>query len=432
MELHKAKLEPLSFIDNNGNRNFSLMRFFTAAFVILLMLGPLAKAQNRPTCGFTEAIKQHFAKHPEDLETYRTNRRLIDETVADQSGFRAPVVYQIPVVVHVVYAHESVNISEEQILSQIAVLNEDFRKLNSDVGNVPNDFSALAADVEIEFCMARFDPDGEWTNGITRTETTITTFSQNTAIMSTSIGGKDAWDRDEYLNIWVSNLNNQILGFAYPIGTQFEGVVIDYKKFGRGNQFNLDSPYNMGRTATHEVGHYFDLLHLWADNSDCAMDDGVADTPDQEGPNFGCPSHPSVSCSNSGDMFMNFMDYVDDACMVMFSEGQKARMIAAVEGPGSTLIDELAPCDFTSVAELPLSKAISLYPNPNNGQFVLDISPKVEVNELVVYDQLGRVAFSKPVYASKEKLDLRDLTPGLYTIWLNTTDGPALKKLLIQ
>jgi hypothetical protein len=408
------------------------MKLIPFSLIIALTISCIANAQNRPACGFADAMKHHFTEHPEDLGTYRITRSNIDLAVRNETASRAKMVYNIPVVVHVVYSHESVDISEAQIHSQIEVLNEDFRKLNADVANTPAAFAGLTADVEFEFCLARFDPNGIWTNGITRTETTVTQFNQNTAIMSTPSGGKDAWNKDEYLNIWVTNLNSNILGFAYPIGSQFEGVVVDYKKFGRGNQFNLDSPYNKGRTTTHEIGHYFDLLHPWADNTDCAMDDGIADTPEQQGPNFGCPNHPAVSCGNGGDMFMNFMDYVDDACMVMFSEDQKTRMRAAVEGPGSTLIDEVAPCDFTSVSEFELSHTINIFPNPNNGHFALEVSAGIEVMEINVFGAMGQKVFSSTGNGSLKTIDLSQLTPGLYTIWLGTTEGPALKKLLIQ
>lgn len=400
---------------------------------ILILISAISDAQERPTCGSFEALKQHFIDHPEDHAKYLANRTDIDQRVASSNFQKAKVVYQIPVVVHVVYGHESVNISESQIQSQISVLNEDFRMLNSDAGNVPNDFVNLSADVEIEFCLASFDPDGQWTNGITRTSTNVQQFNQNTAVMSTPNGGKDAWDTDTYLNIWVTNLNSQILGFAYPVGTQFQGVVIDYKKFGKGAQYNLDSPYNLGRTATHEVGHYFDLLHLWADNNDCNLDDGVADTPEQLQPNFGCPSHPSVSCSNNGDMFMNFMDYVDDACMVMFSAGQKTRMRAAVEGPGSGLISEQpAPCDFTSIEETNFEQLVTVYPNPSFGKLKIEANPNIKIGAFRIFNSVGELLIQSSNKLAVKEIDLSSCSPGIHTLWLNTDKGPMLKKLVIQ
>jgi hypothetical protein len=144
-------------------------------------------------------------------------------------------------------------------------------------------------------------------------------------------GGVDAWPTDKYLNIWVCNLANNLLGFATLPGTvipALDGVVIGYKFFGRNTP--LGGNYNKGRTATHEIGHWLNLIHIWGDDDNasdpCSGSDQVTDTPNQEGSNFQCPSYPSPSCGNTSDMFMNFMDYTYDQCMNMFTTGQKTRM----------------------------------------------------------------------------------------------------------
>lgn len=245
-------------------------------------------------------------------------------------------VITIPIVVHVVYNTTAQNISVAQIQSQIDILNRDFRKTNTDANSVPSAFSSLAADCEINFCLASVDPNGVATNGITRTSTATTSFSTDDKIKNSAQGGKTAWPASKYLNLWIGNISGGTLGYAqFPGGAAAtDGVVINFTAFGTGG--TAAAPYNKGRTATHEVGHWLNLRHIWGDDGTaCSGSDLVSDTPNQGGPNYGCPSFPSASCSNSGDMHMNYMDYVDDLCMYMFSSGQKTRMQALFVSGGS-------------------------------------------------------------------------------------------------
>src|ERR1035437_1865436 len=241
-------------------------------------------------------------------------------------------IIRIPVVVHVVYNTSDQNISDDQVLSQIEVLNEDYRKQNADKSNTPSEFSSVASDPQIEFFLACFDPNGNTTDGITRTQTTQTkfTFTRNsngtinetgTRIKFTSLGGHDAWPANRYLNIWVCNLDAGLLGYAqFPgIGeANTDGVVIKYNCFGKRG--TLNAIYNKGRTATHEIGHWLNLIHIWGDDDDqngicvtseCSGTDNVTDTPNQGEENYGCPTFPKTDCcttTSPGVMFMNFMD----------------------------------------------------------------------------------------------------------------------------
>lgn len=237
-------------------------------------------------------------------------------------------IVNIPVVVHVLYNTTSQNITDAQIKSQIDVLNEDFRKLNADRTKVPSAFLGLASDIEVTFCLASKSPAGTTTTGIIRKSTTKTSFLSDDAMKYTSQGGSDAWNTSQYLNLWVCNLGDGLLGYAqFPGGpAATDGVVVLYSAFGRTG--TLSAPYNKGRTATHEVGHWLNLRHIWGDAA-CGSD-LVTDTPTQQTSNGGCPAFPHTTCSNgsNGDMFMNYMDYTDDACMYMFSTGQKTRMRA--------------------------------------------------------------------------------------------------------
>jgi Pregnancy-associated plasma protein-A/Secretion system C-terminal sorting domain/Fibronectin type III domain len=264
------------------------------------------------------------------------NIRLQTEQFILNGGAQERTVVTIPVVVHVVYFNSAQNISDAQIATQIAVLNNDFRRLNADAGNTPGVWQGIAADCEVNFCMAQQDPAGNATTGIVRVSTTVNGFSTNDNVKYTSLGGSNIWDRNKYLNLWVCNLSGGLLGYAqFPGGAAAtDGVVCDYAYFGTGTT----APYDLGRTATHEVGHWLNCYHIWGDDgTSCNGTDQVSDTPNQADENYGCPVFPIVSCSNgpNGDMFMNYMDYTDDACMNMFTAGQKARMQALFASGGA-------------------------------------------------------------------------------------------------
>ena len=258
-----------------------------------------------------------------------------DGAIAGRAG-----VTHIPVVVHVVWNTAAQNISDAQIASQIDVLNRDFRRVNPDVASTPAPFLPLTADARVEFALATTDPHGAATSGIERRQTTVASFGADDAVKSQATGGMDAWPADSYLNIWVCQLGGGLLGYAqFPGGpAATDGVVILQSAFGTSG--TAAPPFHLGRTATHEIGHWLNLNHIWGDDgTGCSGTDNVADTPNQGGPNTGQPSFPHVSCSNgpNGDMFMNYMDYVDDPAMFMFTTGQVARMQACLDGPRATI-----------------------------------------------------------------------------------------------
>ncbi|MCB4806969.1 zinc metalloprotease [Tamlana sp. 62-3] len=226
-------------------------------------------------------------------------------------------IINIPVNVIVVYSNADENISNAQISSQIAVLNDDFRKANNDVNEVPTEFEGLAADSEFSFTLAN----------TYRYADSRTSWGTNNAVKS----AYPPVSPETHLNIWVCNIGGGILGYAqFPGGNlATDGVVCSPQFFGTTGY--VQAPFDKGRTMTHEVGHYLNLRHIWGDGR-CKQDDFVSDTPSSDGPNYGCPSYPTVNC-RTNDMTMNYMDYVDDACMYMFSEGQKVRM-RAIFAPG--------------------------------------------------------------------------------------------------
>ncbi len=302
---------------------------------------------------------QRFA----NLEAFTAN------FIANQSGQRLinqNGVIVIPVVVHVLHRGEAVgtgrNISLAQIQSQIDVLNEDFRRLNADAANTPAPFAPVAADYGFEFRLACQDPDRNPTDGIIRRQTNRNNFQfvegpnrlpdENAiGIKMTGTGGSDPWPTNHYLNIWVTDDLLGVYGYAtwpadFAARPQFDGIVVRTTAFGRVG--NVTAPYDLGRVASHEVGHWLNLRHIWGD-AVCG-DDFVDDTPPQSGPTpttstSTCPSFPiATSCAGvnpNGRMFMNYMDVTINQCMNLFTNGQRlrGRAIFAAGGPRAAFID---------------------------------------------------------------------------------------------
>ena len=276
--------------------------------------------------------------------TYAAFRREIE--AFSMLARRAPrtTVARITAVVHVLYRTAAENISDDQVRSQIDVLNADFRARNTDLDQVPVPFAGRVGDALVEFALATRDPDGRQTSGITRTRTRREAFDGDIATLDQEIkveSGATAWASDRYLNLWVCTLGSGLLGYAqFPGGpADRDGVVILNTAFGTTG--TVEPPFDRGRTATHEVGHWLNLLHIWGDDDlGCRGSDSVSDTPNQAGSNGGCPDFPRLSCRNGphGDMFMNYMDYTDDACMFLFTRGQVSRMHAALAGPRASLV----------------------------------------------------------------------------------------------
>jgi hypothetical protein len=276
----------------------------------------------------------------------------ITKIILDRAASKVPVqnqsaIYDIPVIVHIIHNGESVgsgtNLSVNQINSQFDVLNEDFRKTNADFNTaVPSVFQPSGADCEINWCKAMYDPNGNplaepGINRINRNSMGWNAPPYSAGYVDGTIKPNSIWDPSRYCNIWVCNLSGGLLGYATfpassgltclsaPYGTATsDGIVVLYNAFGRVG--NVASPYNRGRTTTHELGHWLGLRHIWGD-ANCG-NDCCNDTPTQQSSYFGCPTFPQVSCSNgpNGAMFCNYMDYTDDACMAMFTNDQKTRM----------------------------------------------------------------------------------------------------------
>lgn len=277
----------------------------------------------RRACGAMAAHMLLLERYPD----FRTNLMRLEKATSRRREARfdlaATPVAVIDTVVHVVHSRAAENVSDAQIESQIAVLNADYRGANADRKKVPAPWAGLASDARVSFRLA----------DVTRTATKVAGFTTDDGVKSAAGGGIAPVDTATRLNLWVCPLSGGLLGYAqFPGGPpETDGVVINTAAFGTTG--TARAPFDLGRTATHEVGHYLNLRHIWGDTPDCSGGDGVADTPNCEGPNYGTPAWPTITCNNgpNGDMFMNFMDYVDDAAMFMFTAQQVLRMRTALE-----------------------------------------------------------------------------------------------------
>jgi hypothetical protein len=311
--------------------------FLALGLSALMVTSALAQSSSVRNCGTMQHLADMEAADPGLAARMQQIEQQTQQILASSGANKTAALVTIPVVFNVVYANSTQNITDAKCIAQLNQLNLDFARLNSDASNTPSVFQGLAANTQIQFCLAQRDPNGNATTGIIHKSTTVTSFTSNDNVKRNANGGDDAWDATKYLNIWSCNLGGGLLGYAqFPGGAaSTDGVVCLYSAIGSLTSPGTATPYHLGRTMTHEVGHWLNLRHIWGDAT-CG-NDLVGDTPTQSTSNFGCPTFPRVTCSNgpNGDMFMNYMDYTDDACMNMFTTGQSTRMTALFAAGGS-------------------------------------------------------------------------------------------------
>ncbi len=389
------------------------------------------------------SIKKEEAlqSNPQLSDQLRLQEEVTQRWIADNKSTAVPrSVETIPVVVHVIWRESQENISDAQIMSQIEVLNNDFRKLNDNFNTGPMAFQSMGADIEIEFCLASFDPMGNPTNGITRSETTIDNIGLTENWYSSSSGGQDAWNVNEYFNIWVCDLGEDgTLGFATPPGAavpiESDGAVIAHQYFGTIGTAANSQPAHLGRTATHEVGHYLNLEHIWGSSQGgCNEDDFVPDTPSQETESSGCPTFPFFDgCTSSGNgiMYNNYMDYVDDICMTMFTEGQKMRMLAALNSSRASLLSSNGCSDITSLNET-IAFAPAIFPNPaQNNLFITMPNDHVPSQFFIIYNSFGEKMLE--FKSSKNiEVDISSFVGGIYFLTTSNPKSTTQKFIVIK
>jgi hypothetical protein len=384
------------------------------------------------------SIRQHMLAAESFLQSFRPE--ILSSGINNSSTASLPII-TVPVVVHIMYKDASQDISDEKVKQQLEVLNKAFRLSSPDTSKIPSYFQEFAADCRIEFVLARVDPSGRATTGILRKSTWVTLYGMDDRIKYSSEGGDDAWDCNKYLNIWVGSLSGGLAGYSSPLGgpKEKDGVAINTGAFGPGG----GAVYTQGKTLVHEIGHWLGLRHIWGDAS-CG-DDGIDDTPQQMGPNRGCPSGIKITCGNSlyGDMYNNYMDQANDDCMLLFTKGQMNRMRStfAVDGPRYALLSSngYSGTPIVEPAITPPSKndglsSLQLYPNPAQKKLVIQFQQSVDCvgHDVTIVNQFGQVVKRLKVEQYTTIIDVNALQPGMYFIKLAGANKNVLEKFIKQ
>jgi hypothetical protein len=378
-----------------------------------------------------------FATEVNRIETF-IRQQISYKVSASPAARLQQMIITIPVVVHILYYQPGENISDQKVFDQIEMLNQCFRRLNADTNNTPSVFKSVAADCEIEFKLAISDPQKRSTTGIIRKYAPVTEWKADDQMKFSAQMGDDAWDSKMYFNIWVCNMKG-VAGYASAPGGDAgkDGIVIGYKVFGKNNV----SGFEMGRTAVHETGHWLGLRHLWGDIN-CG-DDLVDDTPRQGNYNIGCPSGIRVTCNNepTGDMYMNYMDYTNDACINIFTEGQKTRMRTLFEEEGprySILLSSGLQNPLFNESPLPEESPRwlqpRLYPNPATNELILDIAYDARWigKTISIVNASGQLVMQVPISSKIQNINISHLKSGVYFLSVKKEDGSFIKQKFVK
>lgn len=378
----------------------------------------------------------------------------INKTIAQK---KQNSIITIPVVVHVVYKTPAQNIPDTQIVRQIQLLNECFRLQNSNFPTGRAIFDSIGADTEIQFCLAATDPQGNPTTGIIRKSApSSAAFDPLTAydkVKSSATDGDDPWPNGQYLNIWVCDMS--VFGFTFVLGyatfpgesPALDGVVIQSEYFGYGT---AAAPNNLGRTTIHEVGHYMGMRHIWADDDSgstgqCDSTDFVDDTPNQAAKSASDCNLTINSCSNEApywgtidpqDMVENYMDYSADACMAMFTKGQKARMYSFLNTDSARVLIKTSPagCNTVGVKELysNFNNYLFAYPNPTSDILHINIAQLTPADlKCEIYNSNGQLVKSINQLDFQNTVNLADLANGIYVVKVFNSEVTGIKKITV-
>lgn len=424
---------------------------FSLVFFAFAMLFSLSSSAQAPSfCGHDHALRKLAQRTPEFRDAMQASIAKAKHRNAQQ---KSAVVYEIPVVFHVVYNNDAQNVADSVIFDQMEILNQDYRRLNPNASETRDIFLPVAGDTEIEFVLADTDPNGNPTNGINRVETDREGFEFDLLSAEITVdevkfaetGGVNTWG-NEYLNIWVCNIEasllGQILGFAYPpveaedwdgffdeISEDIEGVVVHFATVGSNNPYaDLDNQEGNegGRTLTHEIGHYLGLRHIWGDGffDGCSVDDGIEDTPNAStAANYMC-DYNLDNCSDDElpNMIENYMDYNLDDCLNMFTQEQAERMRFNLVNYRPELIGIEVGVEQTSGIKF------KVFPNPSNGLISVQFPSLNEVMNGEVRSMDGRLIQKVSFNQSSNQLNM-DLSDGVYFLQI---PGYQTQRLVIN
>mgnify|MGYP002623482004 CR=1 FL=1 len=422
--------------------------FLAFVSVLNIFAQDMKKQAPLDQCGTMQVLELMKQQDPTLEEKLNKLEGNVQEYLKHNQGSQRDVI-TIPVVVHIVYKTTAQNIPDSQIHDQIRILNEDFSKTNPDAWKVPGWFAPLAANCQINFVLANRDPKKKPTNGIIRQSTTKTSFTTNDDVKFKNKGGSNCWPTDKYLNIWICNIDDAsgITGYAVFPGSGYvlgDGIVVDYQAFGISP--NNYPNYNLGRTATHEVGHWLNLRHIWGDDgTECTGTDFVDDTPNQGGPNTGGYAVNSIiiSCGNDpyGDMWMNYMNYTWHISRYIFTIGQAERMQSIfVTDPwraslltSNGYVSPNRPVSGNTESVFQLNN----YPNPFNPVTVIRYQiPFSSFVSLKVYDMSGKLVVTlinkmQEAGGYDVTFDGKGLASGTYFYSLETDQFSEIKKMVL-
>ena len=439
-----------------------------------LLLGVLSFGQNAEKCATIQLLQQRIQTNPVYQKAY-TDFRKENQAQSDiylqniANGVQQKTTqtnYVIPVVFHVVLTQPKLNQLggtsgvRDRMLSQLDAINKDYNAKNTDSTSIPSPFKPLFGNAGILFAPAHRKPDNTSTEGFDIVLTTISSFSINNHYGSdpkfSGYGGVDAWDPTKYLNIWVVDITeNTLLGYTIPPSfinygfqeTEF-GVVIDYGNFGKRasmSQYFNPSTNDLGRTLTHEVGHFFELEHTFGQDSTCSGtgDDGIADTPPQSDATYNttsaCPNFPKFDiCSPTGNgiMWMNFMDYVDDKCMYLFTKQQVNRMRSQFVPSGIplSLTQSLEVLNWPNgIATTPTESQVELFPNPTKGKFDINLMNIEGLEQITIINTLGQMVYHYSNCSEKHyEIDFTAQPKGIYLIQYQYKAGNKTQKIVLE